>query len=199
VMIEKQCTKCKESKSLELFPKSSKSRDKKAWVCKACAKEYHRLRYVNNKELINERNKAWARNNPEKMAACRNSWNSRNLDRIKRNCKRWQSERSRPTKQGITNEQHQDLLNYTERKCFICGYLDEGDSNRWALDHDYKCHPKKGYSCVKCIRGVLCKNCNTGLGHFKDHVENLEKAIEYLKEPPAKNMSWSKYGEFQNE
>lgn len=30
------------------------------------------------------------------------------------------------------------------------------------------------------IRGLLCGNCNHGLGCFKDNKENLLKAIEYL-------------------
>lgn len=41
------------------------------------------------------------------------------------------------------------------------------------IDH---CHVSKR------IRGILCLNCNSGLGQFKDSVENLESAIEYLKE-----------------
>ncbi len=31
------------------------------------------------------------------------------------------------------------------------------------------------------IRGLLCYNCNDGLGRFKDDIEVLEKAIDYLK------------------
>src|SRR5690349_12451468 len=31
------------------------------------------------------------------------------------------------------------------------------------------------------VRGVLCFNCNGGLGQFKHNVENLGKAISYLR------------------
>jgi hypothetical protein len=31
------------------------------------------------------------------------------------------------------------------------------------------------------IRGLLCHQCNTGLGHFKDSIDILQKAIMYLK------------------
>ena len=32
------------------------------------------------------------------------------------------------------------------------------------------------------IRGLLCINCNGGLGNFKDSIKLLDKAIIYLKE-----------------
>jgi len=32
------------------------------------------------------------------------------------------------------------------------------------------------------VRGLLCPQCNSGLGMFKDSVENLSAAIRYLSE-----------------
>lgn len=32
------------------------------------------------------------------------------------------------------------------------------------------------------IRGMLCNLCNQGLGHFKDNIEAIERAIKYLEE-----------------
>jgi len=31
------------------------------------------------------------------------------------------------------------------------------------------------------IRGILCTNCNRGLGHFHDSINTLERAITYLR------------------
>lgn len=31
------------------------------------------------------------------------------------------------------------------------------------------------------VRGLLCGNCNGGLGRLKDDIELLESAIDYLK------------------
>ncbi len=45
---------------------------------------------------------------------------------------------------------------------------------RKAFDVDH-CH------ITKTVRGLLCNNCNRGLGHFQDDTENLQKAIKYLE------------------
>jgi len=52
--------------------------------------------------------------------------------------------------------------------------------------------------CGKCIRGLLCTSCNSGLGMFSDDVERLISAISYLqkhtpKEYLAKELSLDSY------
>lgn len=51
--------------------------------------------------------------------------------------------------------------------CPICGEWAE----KFHIDH---CHKTNKF------RGLLCSNCNSGLGLFKDNIERLQKAIEYL-------------------
>lgn len=59
-----------------------------------------------------------------------------------------------------------------ERGCWICGTHDwPGMHGRPHVDH---CH-KTGK-----VRGILCAECNSGLGKFKDRPEFLIKAVEYL-------------------
>jgi len=48
------------------------------------------------------------------------------------------------------------------------------------IDHDHKCKHVRG-SCDKCRRGLLCEDCNLGLGRFRDGQAVLENAIQYLK------------------
>lgn len=65
------------------------------------------------------------------------------------------------------------LLTITE--CQICSCdLTELNIRDVHLDHDHKTGK---------IRGLLCFQCNTGLGHFKDDVDRLQKAIDYLLRP----------------
>lgn len=53
------------------------------------------------------------------------------------------------------------------------------------IDHDHSCCPGKG-SCGKCVRGILCRNCNVGLGFLKDSIPRLEDAISYLSSYEAR-------------
>lgn len=53
-----------------------------------------------------------------------------------------------------------------------------------AVDHDHKCCKGKT-SCGKCVRGLLCGNCNTILGRQRDDAEVFLRQAEYLKNPPA--------------
>jgi hypothetical protein len=56
--------------------------------------------------------------------------------------------------------------------CLICKKHQTDFKKRLAIDH---CHHSGK------IRGLLCSSCNTGLGLFKDNIESLHSAIEYLK------------------
>lgn len=69
---------------------------------------------------------------------------------------------------------------YTEQggKCAICS--DPITRRQAHTDHDHSCCPSTARSCGKCIRGLLCRGCNHGLGAFKDSSDRLTAAIRYL-------------------
>lgn len=72
------------------------------------------------------------------------------------------------------------------RRCDICG-TDEwgGHHNRPHVDHDHSCCPGER-SCGKCVRGVLCNNCNLGLGFLRE--QNIGRAVAYLMRHQLKGM-----------
>jgi hypothetical protein len=72
---------------------------------------------------------------------------------------------------GITLEDKNIMRDSQENKCLICKKEFVDDKSAY-VDH---CHTTKK------VRGLLCLLCNSGLGYFKDSIENMESAIHYLK------------------
>lgn len=68
---------------------------------------------------------------------------------------------------GIGDKEFVDLLAEQGGLCAICGA-----ANPQHLDHDHH----TGW-----VRGILCFNCNGGLGQFRDNAAFLAKAITYLR------------------
>ena len=75
---------------------------------------------------------------------------------------------------GLNEEEYLVLYSVAGYCCNICGHVPDVTSTHFEklyLDHDHQ---------TKVPRGFLCASCNFGLGNFKDNVELLTKAIEYL-------------------
>lgn len=81
---------------------------------------------------------------------------------------------------GITLAQYDAMLAAQGGGCAICGTPPSDGEPRLAVDHDHRCCPTKKRSCGGCVRGLLCGNCNRGLGYFKDQADVLLRASRYL-------------------
>lgn len=73
---------------------------------------------------------------------------------------------------NINKEDYIKMLDLQKNKCLICNIDKDKVKKDFAVDH---CH-KTGK-----VRGLLCSNCNTGIGMFNDNIDNLLNAIKYLK------------------
>jgi hypothetical protein len=76
---------------------------------------------------------------------------------------------------GIEWPEYQRMLDSQNGCCKICGTKDshcQWSNGRFFVDH---CHETGK------VRGLLCANCNQGLGKFFDNQDLLRKAIEYLR------------------
>jgi hypothetical protein len=72
---------------------------------------------------------------------------------------------------NLQPEQKQALVEGQNNSCAICGYEFGQKKGDMKVDH---CHTNGN------VRGLLCDLCNRGLGYFKDNVDNLKSAINYL-------------------
>lgn len=76
----------------------------------------------------------------------------------------------------LTLDQYDNISTAQNGTCAICSNPEtskyKGTTRYLAVDH---CH-KTGI-----VRGLLCFSCNIALGKFKDNINNLTKAIAYLK------------------
>ena len=74
-------------------------------------------------------------------------------------------------KYGITLEDYNQMFADQEGCCKVCDRHQSEFTNNLCVDH---CHTTGK------VRGLLCFSCNTGIGHLKDDIELLKRAITYL-------------------
>lgn len=80
-------------------------------------------------------------------------------------------EHHRLVKYGLTKERMAEIINDQNGVCKLCHR--PFHRGRFHIDH---CH-KLGH-----VRGILCPQCNHGLGMFRDNIEVMERAIQYLRD-----------------
>lgn len=132
--------------------------------------------YQRNKEEQRRYQKEYRDNNRH----IRKQWEEKNKQKLKEYNKRYGREYHLDKMFGITLEQYNELFDKQSGCCAICGKHQTEYKRAFDIDHDHSCCKGKK-SCGKCIRGLLCADCNKGLGLFKDAKEILEKAIKYIK------------------
>lgn len=99
---------------------------------------------------------------------------SSHKDGLQYRCKPCEKEMQLLSRHGITTKTWNTMLKNQDYKCKICGTAKPyGNRSVFCVDH---CHETGK------IRGLLCDECNVGLGKFRDNISFLNKAIIYLKE-----------------
>lgn len=102
-------------------------------------------------------------------------WRDANPNRPETTARRLRWSRSKST--GLNAEVQLRLMEALGSKCNICGAERGSTRHGLSLDHDHA---------TREARGFLCGNCNHLLGKAKDDPVLLLKAVEYLRNPPAR-------------
>lgn len=173
---QKQCTKCQNFKNFSDFHKRKHSPDAHAPYCKPCVREIDLAR--NESKLIMPRK---VQGNLIHCRYCeqylpKSSFWSKNT--YCKTCQPLIGHIGNLKKYGLTRDDYVDLEKSQNGVCKICGES-EKHKKRLSVDHDHACCSGQG-SCGKCIRGLLCSNCNRVLGQLKDNKVLLQNMIDYL-------------------
>ena len=108
--------------------------------------------------------------------SCRKSW--KREERLEYHRERYYSKKdahldwSYKRRYGIDLAQYETLLEEQNGLCAICS-TNCSSGRRLCVDHNHKTGK---------VRGLLCGNCNKGLGSYMDSVKLLKQAIKYLNE-----------------
>jgi hypothetical protein len=73
---------------------------------------------------------------------------------------------------GLSISQFNEMRVKQEYKCAICNRKEAELGHIFRVDHDHDTGK---------VRELLCHNCNCGLGHFRDNIQLLELALNYLR------------------
>lgn len=57
------------------------------------------------------------------------------------------------------------FLEMSKNGCNVCGNTQERNLN---IDHNHKCCSGEGATCGQCVRGVLCNRCNLTVGKYEN-------------------------------
>jgi hypothetical protein len=176
----KSCSVCKTAKPLADFWKDSSKADGLCRECKVCKHAYNeKYRLANlvkhnergrkwnaaNRASVAKRLREWRKANPEKSKASKLRHKLKDPERYKQQLRKQSLKKSF----GISVEEYDSMFKSQGGVCKICNSLN--GKRRLNVDH---CH-----STGK-IRGLLCGNCNLGLGNFKDSPMVLAAAMAYL-------------------
>jgi hypothetical protein len=152
-------------------------------VCTKCKKEQDLSQYPKYSGY-KDGHSSWCRTCLKDRARI---WDSTNKDRKKEHSRNWESRnpRSRASAKfknrcGITIESYEEMLSKQNGECAICKKAGkENLKGKLFVDH---CHS------TLIVRGLLCHDCNDGLGRFKDNTFLLNKAIQYLQESSKRSV-----------
>jgi len=175
----KRCTACDQVLPVAEFLPKGKNRPGLRPECRICTKKRDRESYQNSQDRYLKSSREQWRSADD---ATRAKWAERHRER-RRSDPEWsrdQDIRRTVRRYGLTPEDADALLAAQGGLCPICGGdPTAGFSRRPHIDHDHE---------TGAVRGILCANCNVGLGNFKDDIARLEAAIAYLRNPPASRL-----------
>lgn len=141
-------------------------------------REYRQLNADKLKAYGKEYSKKYKRLNKDSLSEYQKDYREKNRIRLLNNAKKRREENPDKVKSkllewyyGITIEDYNNLFVKQNGKCAICGKHQSELKKKLSVDHNHDTNK---------VRGLLCPECNFGLGKFKDNKQLLISASQYL-------------------
>ncbi len=162
----KICTKCNQEKPVSEFYKDRHSKDELQYRCKKCSNAQSNVTsksyYRSHKEQRSAYHKGFYLKHKKEIRERQNKFRNSHRELV--------TDRELKRRFGITLCEYKERLAAQGNVCAICNSPRNGMA--LSVDHDHKTGK---------VRGILCSACNTVLGHARDNINILEKAIAYLR------------------
>lgn len=163
----KTCPMCNKLLRREEFPSNKSKKEGLAGYCRSCSGIYTHIWRTKNKERIREQKREYIRRNRKRIKEKDREY----YEHIKKNHPEKIRENGMKHRYGIGLIEYDKMAKYQNNRCIICGKVAKRGRGL-CVDHIHG----NGH-----IRGLLCRNCNSGLGYFQDNENILQRAAEYTK------------------
>jgi hypothetical protein len=167
-----RCTKCKKDLPDDMFYNSKTRKSGLTAWCKECSKNNYSNLKTYDPSYIGTKICRKCNRRKERREYCKRIHSTDGLSPYCKECTRLYSLSNR---YRISVDDYTEMFTKQDGKCAICGQSEtvthKGKLISLCVDHNHITGE---------IRGLLCLDCNTGLGKFKDDKELLKKVICYL-------------------
>ena len=164
----KKCITCKKQKPAENFHHNKREKDGRQRYCKECVSQYRRK----NKKRIDEYHQKYKQKNKERIKEVNHQYKQKHREEANEYARQHRYDRY-----GMTQKEYNKIFEQQNGVCAICNQAETfgqyGKLIPLAVDHNHETDK---------IRGLLCRNCNLGIGYFNDSPELLKEVINYLEE-----------------
>jgi hypothetical protein len=103
---------------------------------------------------------------------CKKSWRSEHRKKYPEKAKARDRSSDLQKNYGISIKEYDEMLRIQDGRCGCCGIHQSRFVRRLHVDHDHATGK---------IRGLLCTQCNPGIGYFQHSIERLKLGVAYLE------------------
>lgn len=144
-------------------------------------REYAKVQRIRNGEKIKARERIAYAKNPKKALEYAAKYRKQHKEKLKNEAREYRknnkdyvfnaSVRKLEKNYNLTLEMYNAILKIQNHCCAICLKNLNNSKRKPDVDHNHNTGQ---------VRGLLCTNCNTGIGMFKENIDFFNRALIYI-------------------